>query len=299
LIEAELDGYPSHGVLRVPEYVSEVHAGAIDPQAQPAVSRLGPQALRVDGHRAFGALSAATLARVLRETVEAGELTCAALVASGHVGRLASVARPVAEAGGVLIGFCNLLGAGQRVIPWGGSDGRLCTNPLVIALPCRDPGPVILDMTTSTVSEGRIRTALQRGERLPAGWLVDTEGAPCDEPSALYERPPRAFLAPLGGAKGFGLGLLVELLAGVITGAGTVTATRRVPGNGGLFVAFRSTLLGGDEVQLSAEVQAVAEHVVASAPQRVRIPGWRKSSQREWIELPDPLWTEICTVGES
>jgi LDH2 family malate/lactate/ureidoglycolate dehydrogenase len=296
LIENEHTGYPSHGLLRLPEYVEELRRGAIQADARPTIEARGPYACVVDGHRSFGALSAEAVASALTSRLEQSPVAVVGLVNSSHVGRLAAIGAKVTAAGYVVLGFANYLGAGQKVVPFGGRAARLATNPILFAFPAATHDPVIVDMTTSVVSEGRVRTAMLAGERVPEGWLADAEGRPVTDPRALYGPDPTAFLTPLGGPaghKGFALALAVEVLAGIVTGAGAVSPTPGVGGNGGLFIGLRPDVLGADAGSVRRAVHALIDHLnSAGIDGRVRIPGHRRATGAR-VRVLSRVWDEI------
>ena len=131
----------------------------------------------------------------------------------GHLGRLGDWAEMAAEAGQVSLHFLNTSGA-QRVAPFGGSDRRLSTNPMAIGVPLAGGPPAILDITTSTVAEGKLMVALNKGEQVPEGWIVDKHGKPTTDPKDFYDG---GALLTIGAHKGSGLSILTDLLAGAIT----------------------------------------------------------------------------------
>ena len=118
--------------------------------------------------------------------------------------------------------FVNAGRLGYQIAPFGGIDGRLSTNPIAFAAPRRNANPILVDMTTSVVAEGKIRLAINQGVKVPEGWLIDGYGAPTTEPNDFKDDPPGAIL-PLGGDaghKGYGLSIMVELLGGALSGQG-------------------------------------------------------------------------------
>jgi uncharacterized oxidoreductase len=120
----------------------------------------------------------------------------------------------------------NTGGHGQWVAPFGGLAGRLATNPFSIAVPTKTGEPLTFDFATSIAPEGRVRSLLTAGEKLPAGWVIDHQGRPSTNPADLYG-PPRGALLPFGGHKGFGLSMLIDALAGGLSGAGCCTSADR------------------------------------------------------------------------
>src|SRR3954454_7059166 len=131
----------------------------------------------------------------------------------GHLGRLGDWAEMAAAAGQVSLHFLNTSGA-QRVAPFGGSDRRLSTNPISIGIPVADAEPVILDVTTSTVAEGKLMVAVNKGEQVPAGWIIDRDGKATTDPRDFYDG---GALLTVGAHKGSGLSIVTDLLAGAVS----------------------------------------------------------------------------------
>ena len=222
LLDAEREGYPTHGLLRFMEYVAAIKSGAVRPALEPSVTFNSNVSRLVDGHKSFGVIAAKRVVKELEELLSIGPLAVVGLTNSNHLGRVAHIGYPLTKKGFFVIGFVNYFGPGrQKVVPWKGAAGRLCTNPVLIAVPTSSGEPIIVDISTSTVAEGKIRLALYNGNTVPDGWLVDQDWRPVNDPSQLYTES--AFLTPLGGDeghKGFALGLVVDILAGILTGAG-------------------------------------------------------------------------------
>ncbi|HTW25826.1 MAG TPA: Ldh family oxidoreductase [Acetobacteraceae bacterium] len=228
LIEADRLGLPSHGVLRVPQYIGEIESGEIDPRATPHVARSAPGRAAVDGRRGFGQVVGRAMAD------EAVRLAASAGVGfvtgrhMGHTGRIGAYAERIAGQGCVGLLVCSGPRSGHRVAPFGGREGRLATNPIAFACPRHDAPPLAADFSTSVAPEGVIRSLLQRGLRAPAGALRDAEGRPTDDPAALYTQPP-GVLQPLGAAVGYrgtALAILVEILAALLAGDETEDLAR-------------------------------------------------------------------------
>ncbi|GEM_PF-678005 len=300
LVAAEQDGHASHGVIRVPEYADAIRTGTVDPHATPVTTPTRDSFSVIDARRSVGLIAGrAVCAELVRLTAQSG-FGLVGLRASGHLGRLAPLARHVAARNLVMLGFVNFSGAGQKVAPAGGTEGRLATNPIVAAFPSLSGAPVVIDMSTSTSSEGAVRVARLLGRALPDGMLVDAAGHPVNDPDLLYTDPPQAALTPLGGPaghKGFALAVMVDLLAGVVAGAGHSRAGSTWAGNGGLFIAFSADALGRSPEKIERDI-ADLEHYVASAcrPGRTppRLPGRSPApSQRQTTELPAALWHDI------
>jgi LDH2 family malate/lactate/ureidoglycolate dehydrogenase len=304
LLEAEIEGCPSHGVQRIPEYLAALAAGEVDPTATPRIRAGGRPGAVVDACRAFGVTARRLVTDELVEQADRYAVAVVGLRRSAHLGRLRSIARPLTDRGLVLLGFVNCGGAGQKVAPLRGTRGRLATNPLVLACPAPPGPPVIIDTSTSATSEGAVRVAAGFGTLLPPGLLIDDLGRAVRDPEALYTA--QAAIAPLGGVaahRGYALSIGVELLAGIVAGAGFSDVDVPAFTNGGLFVAFPATVLGKDLETIGADVGRLERHV-ASCPllpgaQPPRLPG-RAPRRRAAtsVRLPGPLWMEIVRLAE-
>jgi uncharacterized oxidoreductase len=235
LVTSSLMGHDSHGVLRIPEYLGFVAEGAIDVDAAVTVERTGPTTAVVDGHRGFGAVGAG---RAIREGIAIGRQERTACVITrncNHVGRLGAWVQIAADQGMLALGTCNSPLHGHYVLPWGGREGRLGTNPIAYAVPTGGD-PVVADFSTSVAPEGKIRFYRNESKSVPDGWILDAHGKPTNDPSAFYG-PPRGGILPLGagaGHKGFAVGLLVEILGSALAGLSSRDAERF--GNGVCFI---------------------------------------------------------------
>jgi LDH2 family malate/lactate/ureidoglycolate dehydrogenase len=312
LVTSELEGHPSHGVLRIIEYVEAIRTGQINPVSTPSIIEVTSCSRMVDGARAFGALTADCTAAQILDLLATEPVAVVGVRNSHHIGRLAHLARFVVQRAHILLGFVNYLGAGQNVAPWGGRNGRFCTNPIVFAFPNRDNDPIIIDMTTSVVSEGKIRSHFLRGLPVPRGWLVNADWLPVTNAADLYTDPPTATLAPLGGNvgyKGFGLSLATEILAGIVTGAGYAQPGVVAGGNGGLFIALNLELLGQSKVAILDSISKLEEYCIscprATGFESIELPGQRserlrKSKLRDGhLALPSDLWNQIEELIDS
>lgn len=294
LVTSSLMGHDSHGVIRIPEYLELVSNGSIVPDAAVLVERTGPATAVVDCGRGFGAVGAA---RAVRTGIELARVQCAACVATRrchHVGRLGTWVELAAREGLIALATCNSPRYGHYVVPWGGREGRLATNPIAYAVPTGGD-PIVADFSTSVAPEGKIRVYRNTRQPLPVGWILDSDGRPATDPDAFYGPQPGGIL-PLGGAaghKGFALGLLVELL-----GSGLAGVSFRDPqafGNGVCFVVLDpSAFCPLDEFRRLMD-ETVA-YVKSSAPapgfEEVLVPGeleFRTLRQRRQEGIPiDP-----------
>lgn len=306
LVAANLAGHDSHGVLRLPQYLAAIEAGTVVPGAAVEVVRESPVAAVLDAHWAFGQVAATHAAEVAIAKAEAGSLAAVAVRRSAHVGRLADYVELVAAQGMVGLMFVNGHGGAHNTVPWGGADVRLCTNPLAYALPTGGD-PIVLDISTSAVAEGKVRTYHIRGVPVPDGWLVDSEGNPTNDPGVLYAKP-RGGILPMGGNvgyKGFGLSLMVDLLAGALSGAGCSGPDAERGGNAFLIIALDPGAFAGRE-QFAAEADALLAWVKSSrlAPgaEEIVAPGEIERRQaerrrREGIPVDEETWRQLLDAA--
>src|SRR5437879_6076137 len=186
LVDSNLVGHDSHGVIRVGKYLEWLRAGWLKPNQPPTLVFDSDALAIVDGNRGFGQVIGEYAMKLgIAKAAQKG-IAMIGLRNCGHLGRLGDWAEMAADAGQVPLHFLNTSGA-QRVAPYGGSDRRLSTNPLAIGVPIAGGDPIIVDMTTSMAAEGKLMVALNRGERVPEGWIIDKHGQPTTEPKDFYD----------------------------------------------------------------------------------------------------------------
>jgi (2R)-3-sulfolactate dehydrogenase (NADP+) len=209
LVVAEAWGRGSHGLLRLPYYLARLHAGGCRADAEMQTTTDTGPLVTYDGNAGLGHWQAWEAAVTAAERCASFGVSAVAVRNSSHCGALGTYVYPMLAARQIGLVFSN----GPAVMPpWGGSRPMLSTSPLAAGVPS-EPEPIVVDMATSAVARGRIAAAAQAGERLPEGWALTADGTPTTDPAAAL----RGMLAPLGGAKGFALALLVEsLTAGMI-----------------------------------------------------------------------------------
>src|SRR5438034_804286 len=175
--------------------------------------------LVVDGHYGFGQVIGREATKLAIAKAKRTGVCVLAIRRSAHLGRLGEFMEMAAEAGLVSFSFTNTHGGGVLVAPHGGSERRLSANPLAAAAPLPDGPAMVMDMATSMVAEGKLKVARAKGERVPPGCMVNSDGEPSTDPEEYYGDPPGALL-PFGGHKGFALSMFAEVFAGALTGAG-------------------------------------------------------------------------------
>jgi uncharacterized oxidoreductase len=229
LVSSNLAGHDSHGVLRLLQYAQHVREGKIQPSASPRVVRETESTAVLDGSLAWGQVVAKRAVDLAAEKARDHGVAAVAVRNCYHVGRVGVYPLLAARAGFIAQVFCNGHGI-ARVAPWGGTDARLATNPVALAVPTRGE-PVLVDITTSVVAEGKVRVAHLAGKPVPEGWILDRDGKPTTDPADLYDG---GTILPFGGReghKGYGLSVMVDLLGGILGGAGAGVLTKAI-GNG-------------------------------------------------------------------
>ncbi len=309
LVGANLRGHDSHGVMRIPQYLDFLEHGVYRTGVELRVEHETPAVVVCDAQWGFGQVQAHRLLDLVLEKAKVLGLGAGTLRDCGHIGRLGDYAERAAEQGLVLIASVNNAGAGQRVSPPGGLAPRLGTNPLCIAVPT-DSGPIVLDFGTSVVAEGKVRVYYLNGKTpVPEGWLLDHEGKPTTDPSVLYE-PPTGSIRPMGGSqsyKGFGLALVLDMLAGGLSGGRTAfEGAPPARGNNVLFLALEPALFAGRET-LIREASQLASYVRgtprAEGVEAILLPGdperrALEQRQREGIPLPEGHWARLTELAE-
>jgi len=220
LVLANLCGHDSHGMIRVVQYADAIKDGRLKPGAPFNIVKQTAAVLVVDGGWGLGQVQAHRLLDRLIPRAEALGLAAGTLRQCGHIGRLGEYAEAAAARKMAFLATVNNHGFGRGVAPPGGTQPRIGTNPLCVGIPT-NADPVVLDIGTSVVAEGKVRVAFNKGQQVPEGWLLDPEGKPTSDPGVLYKEP-RGSILPLGGAqayKGFGIGLVLDMLVGGFSGA--------------------------------------------------------------------------------
>jgi hydroxycarboxylate dehydrogenase B len=213
LVDSNLVGHDSHGALRVGKYLEWMREGWLKANQTPTIVFENDAIAIIDGNRGFGQVVGEFAGRLGTTKAAKTGIALVGLRNCGHLGRVGDWAELAADAGQVSLHFLNTSGA-QRVAPFGGSDRRLSTNPITIGVPVAGGEPIIVDMTTSMAAEGKLMVALNRGEHVPEGWIIDKHGRPTTDPKDFYEG---GALLTVGGHKGSGLSIVTDLLAGAIS----------------------------------------------------------------------------------
>ena len=309
LVDANLTGHDSHGVIRLPRYIENLARGGVVANQHASIVLDTGSLIVVDGHNGFGQVVGGEAMAIGIKAAKRNGACVLALRHSAHLGRIADWAEMAADAGLASFHFVNVTGVGApRVAPFGGTDGRLATNPIAAAIPRPDGNHVVLDMATSVVAEGKIAVAANRGVQTPEGWLLDGTGQPTRDPRALYGKPPGSIM-PFGAYKGYGLSLFVDLVAGALIGAGGVTHQHEVAGRieNNMVAMLINPEAFGDRAAFNAEVEAIIAFVTASPPSgttAVLVPGdperrIRTERLANGIPIDAGTWRQIVEAGKS
>src|ERR1700733_9832624 len=213
MVEADLRGSDTHGVIRLPLYVRRIRAGGHTPKPHIHIVSDRPAAALIDGGNGMGHLVMRRAAELAIEKAKANGVGWVGARMSNHAGPAALyVTMPLKHD---MIGLYFAVGSSNHLPPWGGSESLLGTNPMAVAVPALDEPPIVLDMSPTAAAYGKVRLKAQRGEQMPAGWMIDREGKPLTDP----KRADEGHLLPIGDYKGSGLSLIIGILAGALNRA--------------------------------------------------------------------------------
>jgi hydroxycarboxylate dehydrogenase B len=306
LVEANLVGHDSHGVIRVPSYVVWLRAGKVLANQELTIVFENDALAVVDGQFGFGQVMGEQATKLGIAKAGKQGVAVVALRNSGHLGRIGDWAEMAADAGKISLHFVNTSGGGILVAPFGGSQRRLSANPIAAGVPVNGGPPIILDISTCTIAEGKVKVAFNKGTNVADGCLLDAAGNPTNDPKAFYAVPPGAIL-PFGGHKGYGLSVIAEVLAGALSGGSCSHFGVDRVANNMLSIFFDPSFfqsLNG----FSAEIDGFITHVKNSRTVlpdgEILMPGelearTRARKLREGIEIDDTSWGQIVATDES
>ncbi len=306
LVLSNLKGHDSHGIIRIVEYVDWVQRGWVNPHGCLTVIREQPCILVLDGDFGFGQVIGRD-AMTLGIAKAKKEGACILSVKrSGHLGRIGEFMEMVATAGLVCFSFTNTHGSGVLVAPYGGCERRLSANPLGGGAPMPGGPALVMDMSTSTIAEGKIKVARNKGESLPPGLVVNGRGEPSTSPEEYYAQPPGALL-PMAGHKGFALSLFCEVLAGALTGAGCSKSGVERVANGFMAFLLDPAVFCGQEffaTELGQLGTWVKSSRLSQGFQEIQLPGEpeaRAQAVRECsgVAIDETTWKKICTIARA
>ena len=306
LVQTNLWGIDSHGVLRTPEYLARFKNGAMNnrPEIRTLKSGTGLEVLDADNGAGYVAGKAA-MSRAI-ELAKTGNIAAVGIINSNHCGAASLYARMALEHGMIGIAMSNV--APNMVAP-GGSKPITGNNPIAVAVPTFGDFPFVFDISLSAVSGGKILVAAKNGEEIPLGWATDKEGRPTTDPNVGF----KGFLLPMGAHKGFGLSLLVDILCGVITGGSFQHQLKSIyvypndPSNTAhLMLVINPSILMSEEQlkeRMAEFFETVRQSPMWDKDSEMLLPGeieFRKEKERRssGIPIPKPLHDELIQLGK-
>ncbi|WP_369053962.1 Ldh family oxidoreductase [Burkholderia gladioli] len=303
LVEADRVGYASHGLSILPSYRKVLEDGQVDPAGRPSVLTDHGNLLLFEGNRGLGQHVGKVVVEQAKARAFDKGVCILTLRNSHHLGRMGHYGEMCAHEGLVFMAFTNVTNRVPMVAPFGGAEARLTTNPLCFAGPLPDNRPpLIVDMATSAIAMNKTRVLATEGREAPPGSLIDSAGHPTNDPNVLFADPPGALL-PFGAHKGYALGIVAELLAGVLSGGGTIQPEnpRRGMVTNNMFAIVLNPQVDFSASWRSHEVGAFIDYLGSCPPQpgvdRVQYPGEYEADNRrrhhDHVELTAPIWATL------
>lgn len=292
---AQRDGAHSHGIFRMPGYLSSLASGWVDGAAVPVVEDAGPAFIRVDAANGFAQPALAAATPLLVEKVRAAGIAILAIRSSHHFAALWPDVEPFAEQGLVALSVVNSM---TCVVPHGAQKPLFGTNPIAFAAPRSAGPPLVFDLATSAIAHGDVQIAAREGRLLPAGMGVDRAGQPTQDPKAILAG---GALLPFGGYKGSALSMMVELLAAALTGGNfsfefdwSKHPGAQTPWTGQLLIVIDPDRGSGQ--QFAQRSEELVRQMLGAGQERM--PGDRRYRQRaqslaEGIHLPAQDWDRL------
>lgn len=282
MVDANRVGHDSHGVIHLPKYVRELEAGLIQPGAPIDILHESASIAVLDGNWGFGPVIATRAMEIAIQKAKKTDVSTVVVSRCNEVGRLGGYASLAADAAMLGLLMANDHGGGTCVAPHGGNEPRLSTNPIACAVPIRGKQPIVLDMATSVVASGKMRLKQHQGEAVPDAWRVNADSD---------------VLLPFGGYKGFGLSVIVDILAGALSGAGCSRSGDARVGNG-LFVTVLNIASFRGFPGFSAELQRFIAYLKSEKRADIRVPGERgfqeqRKREQEGIPIDEETWQQI------
>ena len=299
LVDANLAGHDSHGVIRISRYVQWLQEGRVVANQQPEFVLDSDTMAVIDGQWGLGQRIGEVAVQAGIDK-SAGGISVVGLRNVGHLGRIGDWPLLAAQAGRLSVHFVNTTGMGMLVAPLGGIDRRLSANPFAAGVPSRDGNHLVLDMSACTIAEGKIRVALNRGEQVPENCIIDGEGNPTTDPETFYADP--GAILPIAAHKGYGLSVIIEMLAGALTGGGCTNVANSDRLAHGMLSIYIDPAGLIDQQQFADEVERFVAFVKSSRKVdedgQILMPGdieRLRTEQRmaEGIDVDPTTWSQI------
>lgn len=296
LVSAEAAGQGGHGLRRVPAYAAQAVAGKVDGKARPVATRPRPGVLLIDAQNGYAYPALDLAVELLVPIAREQGIAIAAISRSHHAGVMALTVERFADQGLVAMMFAN---APASMAPWGGRKPLYGTNPIAFATPVADGEPIVIDLALSKVARGKIMAAAQKNEPVPDDWAFDAEGNPTSNPHAALA----GTMAPLGGAKGAALAMMVEILSAGLIGANYAYESSSLFDDKGEPVALGQAIIAIDPVATGGSgvlrrLKELADEI--DVQEGARIPGRRgQALRRQAIETGIEIEDEVIQAVKS
>ena len=305
LVESNLVGHDSHGVMRMPQYVDAIRAGSLQPAGRVEIIREMAGTVFLDCGWNFGHYACAQGMQLAIDKARTQGIGLAVLRHCDHTGRIGEYATMAAEQGFVGQVICNGSLPGGLVAPFGGMSRALGANPVAWAVP-GGPGapPIYLDFATAAAAHGKLEVAADKGELVPEGWILDKDGQPTRNPQDALEG---GAILPFGGHKGYALGVMIELLGGGLSGVGFPILPNYRWDQGTVLTAINIEAfqpLDSFQAMVADFTQRLKAMPRAPGHAEIFLPGeleWRTKQvrERDGIALPEITWDRIRAVGQT
>ncbi|MEP0451774.1 MAG: Ldh family oxidoreductase, partial [Roseibium sp.] len=279
MTQADLNGQDGHGVFRLPQYVNRILSGGMNVDPKFKVIEERTATALIDGDNGLGHLVMHHATQMAMNKAETTGISWVGARHSNHAGPASLYAMMPLKKD--MIGIYVAVGSANHLPPWGGTEMLLSTNPIAIAVPSGQNPPIVLDMATTVAAYGKVKTAAQRGETIPEGWMIDKQGTPLTDPTRASE----GFLLPIGGPKGYGLALIFGILAGTLNGAAfgqdviDFNADSKTTTNTGHFIIALDIKAFTDPSKFRADIDRVWGEMKSSPKlpgvDEIRLPGER------------------------
>lgn len=301
MIEAERYGFPSHGVTLLPKYLENIARGDVTPNARPEALVSEGHLLRYHAHNGFGQHAAKVAMNAAIERAKEHGFCLLTLCHAHHLGRMGHFGQMASDKGLAMLAMSNVTGRPALVAPWGGAQARMTTNPFCFAWPFNDGRPpMLVDFATSSMALNKARVMSVEGKQAAPGQVIDAQGNPSTDPGVLFTSPSGALL-PFGEHKGFGLALMIEMMAGILSGGDTIAEDHQADGSAHnhLFAMVIDPAKFSDQAE--AKGQFFADYLLATRPQPggrpVIYPGMPEAETRErnskTIAIPAAFWSWV------
>lgn len=306
MTRADVNGSEGHGVFRLPQYIRRIEGGAVNVRPDIHIERETPATALVNGDNGMGHLVMRRAAEIAIDKARTTGVAWSGVRWSNHAGPASLYASmPAAHD---MIGLYMAVGSANHLPPWGGLDMLLSTNPLAVAVPAGEEPAIVLDMATTVAAYGKVKTKAQRGEMMPVGWMMDRNGQPLTDPKRANE----GFLLPIGDYKGYGLALIIGLLAGTLNAAAMgsdvvdFNADDTTPTNTGHAIIAVSVSAFGEVAEFKKSVDRLVRELRSSkrlpGVERIWMPGEQSHHKRlertqQGVPVPAALLASLDTLA--